>query len=148
MKKTILISVLLFILVMCTACNTTMAFTYDVSDGVDEGKIRVEMNTTGGWKLKSEESRFYVNNPDGETVLNGMFLNDEYAKEYELAAKEWEHQTGKSGEATYIFYNYVEEGYEENNFIFTIGDMSVLCWSTCSKDEAYEAGKRLSFELR
>ncbi len=64
---------MLFALVGCSF-HSNMAYTFDVETG---DSIKVKMDTSNGWKLTTENGAFYVKDENKETILYGIFIDQE-----------------------------------------------------------------------
>lgn len=81
MKKLVVVCLAICMLLAMVGCNahSNMSLTYNVETG---DNVEVELDTTGGWKLTTEDGIFYVNDENDETVLMGMFIDKDYYDMY------------------------------------------------------------------
>ena len=81
MKKFVIVCLticVMFTMVGCSA-HSSMSLTFNVETG---DCIKVKLDTTGGWKLTSEDGIFFINDASKETILMGMFIDKEYYDMY------------------------------------------------------------------
>lgn len=154
MKKSILVLLLTLCLIFAfSGCGSTQdggakthkAFTFSVDTG---DKIRVELDTTGGYDLTSDLP--FEISQNGSAISQGIFIEAEQFESYAEAvntdanAKVIENATKDSNQ--YIFWSYNDS---EFNIVVLISDSNtgILLGNAISEDSARECFKRLTINL-
>lgn len=154
MKKNILVLLLSLCLIFAfSGCDSTQdggakthkAFTFSVDTG---DKIRVELDTTGGYDLTSDLP--FEISQNGSAISQGIFIEAEQFESYAEAvntdanAKVIENDTKDSNQ--YIFWSYNDS---EFNIVVLIGDSNtgILLGNAISEVSARECFERLTINL-
>lgn len=148
MKKGISILLLAFCLLFSmSGCSgeTYKAFTFSVETG---DKVRVELNTTGGYDLTS--SLPFEISQDGVTLSQGIFIEADKFESYSEAANTDAQakviESDTKGKNQYIFWSYNDS---EFNIAILIGDSNtgILLGNSTSEESARECFNRLSISI-
>lgn len=155
MNKKILTSVAVFAILILsliglTGCTSKKSFTYKVETG---DKIKVEMNTTGGYDLTSELPIKF--SKDDEVISEGSFgkknAYDTYSKLIKSQSSVEVLEEDETKNLEYIFYK-TKNTYlntEEYNYIIKIknSDTCFMIANKVSEDSARDIFKRLKFTV-
>ena len=154
MKKSILVLLLTLCLIFTiSGCGNTQdggakthkSFTFSVDTG---DKIRVELDTTGGYDLTSDVP--FEISQNGSAISQGIFIEAEQFESYaesvntDANAKVIENAMKDSNQ--YIFWTYNDS---EFNIVVLIGDSNtgILLGNAISEDSARECFERLTIDL-
>lgn len=125
--------------------KTHKAFTFSVETG---DKVRVELDTTGGYDLSSNLP--FEISKNGSTLSQGIFIEadqfESYAEAVNSDANAKIIETNTKDSNRYVFWSYNDSEY---NIVVLIGDSNtgILLGNAISEDSARECFERLSISL-
>lgn len=144
MKKAFMCLALVGVLLLSfTGCTTTKSFTYSVETG---DSIKITLDTSDGYDLSSDLP--FTVSKDGETLMQGTFIQGEYYEQYVDLAKTDSSCTvldeSSDGNIEYVFYSVNDSEYD---YVVSIknSNTALVLGSQKSQSEAEECFKLLTF---
>lgn len=124
-----------------TACTASVGLTFNIETG---DAVKVELDVTGGHKLRSEGGRFFVEK-DGVTVLNGVFLTPEMYDSVMNTVSENDLSIEDSNGV--CFFSQEANGAAEYYYVFMVPDSitGILVGGNTGEADVREAFGRLTF---
>ncbi len=153
MKKLVVVCLSICMLFAMAGCNahSSMSLTYNVETG---DSVEVEVDTTGGWKLTTEDGIFYINDENEETVLMGMFIDKDYYDMYtanlSMAQGVTMLEEDEENGLDYALWEIVGTDIVELDYVgwLTDSNTGVILASMESKEVAKEAFERITLTVQ
>lgn len=136
-------------MIVLTGCSSSMSYTYNVGTG---DSVKVELDTSEGLKLESEDEGFSVTEDD-ETILQGIFIDEDtydfYVEMMKNADGPENIEEDSANGLTWLYWEFDGQAGTESNYVAWIdgSDTGIIMGGLEGSRAAKKAFNSLTFTV-